>query len=217
LWHLRAVCFVATPYNFRSDVVPLLTVTSLISSELGLQIEGLSVAVMPYQTAAGIALTTAQLEAFTPQLEAAQLSGFCTWAASGGAAQLDIFSSVNGDSVALEVGMVVATYQGRMVRACAASQAIASVQGFVVARADVNLPVQVQCTGAISLPGATWNAVAEDGETQGLVPSSRYYLSTTPGHITSTPPSAPGTYLTPLGRSITPTTFAMRVAPHIQQ
>jgi hypothetical protein len=201
-------------YNFT---VPLLSVTSLIDSDLALQIEGLALTILPRQTRSGIALTTAQLEAFDPHLAAAQAAGYCTYAASGAASQLDVFVGTNGDSVPLEVGMVVATFQGRIVRACAASQAYASVQGFVLARADVNLPVQVQCSGALSLPSDIWNAVADDGETAGLVPSARYYLSMTPGHMTTTPPSASGTYLTPLGRGITPTTFAMRVAPYVQQ
>lgn len=132
---------------------------------------------------------------------------------AGASAQLEEFQAVNGEVVAMTRGQVVATHDGQIYLASCYSQLLASVQGLVVVGAGATLPVTVQEDGVVTLTTAEWDSVT--GGSGGLTPGARYYLDTA-GKITTTAPTAPGTFVTPIGRAITSTILALRITPYIQ-
>lgn len=127
----------------------------------------------------------------------------------------DVAASHNGDVVALELGMVVASVGGAFVRARADSMVHSMVQGIAVARADLTLESHVIMFGHVNFPIEVWEAVVE--EPGGLVPSSRYFLSVVPGKITSVPPTGAGTFVVPVGTAFSTTKFVMRALHSIMQ
>jgi hypothetical protein len=67
----------------------------------------------------------------------------------------------------------------------------------------------IQSDGVFVATTAQWSAVS--GETNGLTPNSIYYLSaTTPGAITSTPPSTAGQYVVQVGIALSATALDIR-------
>jgi hypothetical protein len=77
----------------------------------------------------------------------------------------------------------------------------------------------VQYTGPLTLTIAQWNQIA--GTTEGLVTGDVYYVSAGPafaGFLTSTAPTATGTYQVAVGIAISPTTMMigqhLPVGPH---
>lgn len=137
--------------------------------------------------------------------------------AAGPSAQLALFSAPNGDSVILLPGMPLATAvaAGQVRRGDATSTATASILGLATTSADLTLPVVGQSDGKIELSTAQWDAVT--GGSGGLVPGARYYLDVAPGMITTTPPSAPGTSVTALGRALSSTDLILHIMPYVYQ
>jgi hypothetical protein len=133
---------------------------------------------------------------------------------SSPAAQLDVFSAPNGETSSMIPGQVVSTFNNSVSFARASSELAASVQGLVVGGAGPTLPVRVQCAGAVELTEAEWDAAS--GSSGGLVPGARYYLDVAAGRMTAVAPTAPGTFVTALGRAITSTLFVLRVCAYIQ-
>lgn len=82
-------------------------------------------------------------------------------------------------------------------------------------KADADVPAQLPVIGfVISKPTATSAVVQYYGEASvfgGLVPDATYFLSTTPGQITTTAPSAPGSAVQRLGFAKTATTLVLMV------
>lgn len=132
---------------------------------------------------------------------------------AGPAAQLSEFQAPNGEASLMVPGQVVATHDGRLYLASCYSQVLASVQGLVVVGAGATLPVTIQEDGVVTLTTAEWDVVTSGSG--GLTPGARYYLDTA-GKITTTAPTAPGTFVTPIGRAITSTIMALRITPYIQ-
>lgn len=124
------------------------------------------------------------------------------------------FNATNGDTIPLIVGTPVAVSPVVGVRrGWALSQAQAEVVGLVLIGAAQTLQVRIQGTGPMELTAAQWIAVTD--EHTALVPGARYYLSTTTGRITTTPPIAPGSCLTVLGSALTTTVLILQIAPYI--
>lgn len=121
----------------------------------------------------------------------------------------------NGDSVALV--NVTPVYQSDMVtggivqRARANASATSSVLGLIQqGPALVGQNATVQVEGLISAITGDWDLVT--GQSGGLTPGSRYFLSTaTAGMLTTTPPSTVGQFSVCVGRAITPTTMKLEV------
>lgn len=72
----------------------------------------------------------------------------------------------------------------------------------------------IQTDGLFTATTGEWDAVT--GGTGGLTPGSVYFLSSaTAGRITTTAPSASGSYVRPLGRAISETAFEITIQPSI--
>jgi hypothetical protein len=123
--------------------------------------------------------------------------------------QLRTVAAANGDTVPLIPGMPVASAGDMIVRACATSEALANVIGIVASVADPTLVTQYIPIDLAFLTQAAWNLVT--GGISGLTPGAYYYLSNTPGMLTTTAPSLSGTYLVKVGKAVTST--GMLVAP----
>lgn len=133
-----------------------------------------------------------------------------------GGADLDLFTMTNGDAVPLVPGMpVVSNTAAVLLRADASSEALSPVMGLVTVGADLTLSATVQTAGAVVLTTEQWDAVT--GQVGGLQPGQRYYLDTSPGRITTTPPSAPGTSIAPIGRAASSTVLVIRIAMYVLQ
>lgn len=84
----------------------------------------------------------------------------------------------------------------------AASATLAEVVG-VVSELQVGAAVTVAVVGGIELTTSQWDVVT--GQSGGLTVDAVYYLSTTPGHLTTTAPSAGGTFKVGVGTAASKT------------
>ena len=72
----------------------------------------------------------------------------------------------------------------------------------------------IQTDGLFTATTGEWDTVT--GQTGGLTPGSRYFLSSaTAGRITTTAPTASGSYVRPLGRAISETALEITIQPSI--
>lgn len=111
--------------------------------------------------------------------------------------------------------VVAATGLAALSRANAAGTA--NVVGLAVQPAAVNDPVFLRYSGPVKLTTAQWDAIA--GTEGGLTVNAFYYLSSAAaGFITSTAPSATGTFATGIGIAIANDTLLVGqhvpVGPH---
>jgi hypothetical protein len=129
----------------------------------------------------------------------------------------DTFVAANGEAFWVVAGTPVATdvVSDRVVRANAASAALSSVLGVVVVGADPTLGLIVKSEGILVLYTEQWDQVT--GSSGGLVHGATYYLDAIPGKITTTPPSAPGTSITAIGRALSSTVLVLHIQPYIYQ
>jgi len=127
------------------------------------------------------------------------------------------FPAVNGDSVTLVPGMPVSAgiTDGSVVRGNATSVVNSSIFGLISVGADVTLPVLIQSESALVLTPTQWDIVT--GDSGGLISGARYYLDVQPGKITTTPPSAPGSSITAIGRALSSTAMVLHIQPYIYQ
>lgn len=92
--------------------------------------------------------------------------------------------------------------------------------GFLSAAGDAGGSTRVQFAGPLTLTAAQWGAIVGNsigpGPTIGLSPHTEYYLSTTPGQITSTPPSTPGEFVVPVGRALSDKTLLIRIGTAVE-
>lgn len=100
-------------------------------------------------------------------------------------------------------------------RADADALATARVLGLV---ADVSIADtasgNVQTDGRLSATTGQWDAVT--GQVGGLTPGARYYVSAaTPGMLTTTPPTADGHVIAPVGTAKSTTEFEISVGTRI--
>lgn len=72
-------------------------------------------------------------------------------------------------------------------------------------------PVRTQFCGPLDLTADQWDQVTDD--TGGLVAGATYFLSSaTPGKLTRTPPSTPGTFVVKLGVGLGPRSMMVQVS-----
>lgn len=127
---------------------------------------------------------------------------------SGGRAMLTA-TLPNGSGVRLLPGQPVTTIMGmaRLASAAPGSASLATVSGIVIIAADPTLPVSFATTGALSLEPEVWDAVT--GDVGGLIPDATYYLDTTAGRLTTTPPVMLGASLVEVGRAFSVSVMAI--------
>ena len=92
-----------------------------------------------------------------------------------------------------------------------------SVLGIATEPATLDEAFYYQYTGTIQLTPAQWEAITDGAS--GMEPGSIFYASpTTPGNLTSTKPTASGTYVNVVGVGLSTTLFqiipAQPVGPH---
>lgn len=99
---------------------------------------------------------------------------------------------------------------GTFALAVASAYSTGGAVGLLLASATNHGLVQVLVFGSIVLTTGQWDAVA--GTSGGLSPGTLYFLSpTTPGSITSAPPTAAGQVVEPVGRAISPTQMVLNI------
>lgn len=123
----------------------------------------------------------------------------------GGSFTIDL---PNGEAFTLVPGQAVTSLGDAVRLARADYSTYATVIGIVVIGAGSTLPVTIAPIGPITFSTAIWDVIT--GQTGGLSADATYYLDTTPGQLTTTPPGI-GNYLVEVGRALTSTSFS--VAP----
>lgn len=130
---------------------------------------------------------------------------------SGGDSSPGVYLS-NADSVTLVPGTPVAVQAGA-VRGNATNASKSMIVGLVQVSTDVTLQTPVLCAGKMTLTTAEWDTVT--GQSGGLSPSATYYLSETPGGLSTTAPTALGSSVTVVGRASSSTALVMCVSTPI--
>jgi hypothetical protein len=109
-------------------------------------------------------------------------------AGPGGGSSTETFSGQSGEVIDLPIGTPVALVSSLLVRATSAGPTVPSGKVFALV-SDTVLPAggfgNVIAAGTLVATIAQWNAVT--GLTGGLVPGATYYVSATPGILTTTP------------------------------
>lgn len=117
----------------------------------------------------------------------------------------------NKDSGSLDAGTAVTVHSsGTGVRKADAATAGYECIGLVFASAAPTFAAEVWTTGRMTQ--ADWSA-ATGGST--LTPNAPYYLSATPGLITTTPPTTTGHRVQQVGVAVSPDTLAIQILPPI--
>lgn len=94
--------------------------------------------------------------------------------------------------------------------------------GFLSAAGDAGGTTRVQFAGPLTLTLAQWSAILGSSlgpgpsVNAGLEPHTEYYLSTTAGQITDTPPSTPGEFVVPVGRALSAQTLLIRIGTAVE-
>lgn len=88
------------------------------------------------------------------------------------------------------------------------------VSGFIVGAANYGEPVDVQVDGVIVATEVEWASVVTENTV--LQESVAYYLSDTPGQITSCGPSTQGSVSLPIGLALSSTELAIRIGQPIK-
>ena len=96
-------------------------------------------------------------------------------------------------------------------RASANSFTGAPVAGILIPNTFGQPGAAIQTSGIVTLTTAQWDAVVT-GESGGLTANDVYYLSdVTAGLLTTTPPTASGSYVTPIGRALSATQLQLEL------
>jgi hypothetical protein len=117
-------------------------------------------------------------------------------------------NAVNGDSSPLVAGMPVVLVGALLKRANASSVGLSAVIGIVFQNAGLALPANVIAGGPCTLTTAQWDAIT--GQSGGLTPSATYWLGTSVGTMSTSPPSVAGQSVCVIGRALSAT--ALQVA-----
>ena len=103
------------------------------------------------------------------------------------------------------------------VKSRANAAATANVSGFAITAAEFPNRPLLQFSGPLTLPPEIWAARTEEGGS-GLVPHAVYYLSSAhAGKITTTAPSAGGTFATPVGFAHNESTLMIQIGVAVAQ
>lgn len=131
---------------------------------------------------------------------------------SAAASEVDVFAKLSATQT-LVIGCPVYSSAATTVeKAAANAAATAKVIGLMQSvSTGVGVSGFVQEEGLLTATTGQWDAVA--GTTGGLTAGTEYYLSATPGLITSTPPSASGNYVKRLGIGLSSTELLIQIAP----
>lgn len=156
-----------------------------------------------------VRVSTAQVEAIQAQLDAATAANQLSWmvVADGATSPPATVRVINGDTVTLTFGTPIASVGGSIVRASAASLDHAKVLGIVVGAGAPGQFALIRTTAVVE--AADWTGAVESGDP--LQASTDYYLALTPGKITPTPPTSPGTSIALIGTTISPTQLELRL------
>lgn len=128
-----------------------------------------------------------------------------------GISEVDVISLQNSGTAAAAIGRAVYV-SGSSTFGLASANATAT-KGVVGLVRDTSIAAgasgNIQTDGVLSATAAQWSAVTS--EQNGLTPGATYYLSaTTPGAITSTPPSTTGQYVVTVGIALSSTVLDIR-------
>ena len=121
--------------------------------------------------------------------------------------EVDVVAKTNDGAGAVTIGSpVYVKANGNVDKASAAASGSRKVLGLVKdASIAASASGYIQTDGVLSATTAEWDAVT--GDTGGLSPGADYFLSTTAGQLTTTPPSGSGQYVMKLGMAISTTEF----------
>ena len=121
--------------------------------------------------------------------------------------EVDVVAKTNDGAGAVTIGSpVYVKANGNVDKASAAASGSRKVLGLVKdASIAASASGYIQTDGVLSATTAEWAAVT--GDTGGLTPGADYFLSTTAGKLTTTPPSGSGQYVMKVGMAISTTEF----------
>lgn len=130
--------------------------------------------------------------------------------------EVDVIGLTNGGGASAPIGSPVyisasGAFQLARANAGATEGAIALVRSGSVAASASGF---VQTDGTLTATTAEWDVIT--GQTGGLTAGAIYYLSAaTAGRMTTTAPTATGSYVRPMGRAISSTEFEISIQPSI--
>lgn len=132
----------------------------------------------------------------------------------GGYRLLNNQPATNGDVVPILPGMpLIVTGDNIVMRASAANQGLANVDGIAFTGAPPTFGVMFRSGGRINLNAFDWDLVT--GESGGLFSGALYYLGLAPGTLTSSPPFLVGQSVVLVGKAFSPGSLIIEIGAPI--
>lgn len=123
-------------------------------------------------------------------------------------------SLINSSGGTVLVGAAVySSAAGSFNSGSAGSFAAASIIGLIMQTTLVGVSGLIQTNSVYTTDTASWDAIA--GTAGGLAFGQYYWLSTTPGHITSSPPTGSGQFVALIGFALSATQMRLMIQPPI--
>ena len=117
---------------------------------------------------------------------------------------------INGEASQVYPGTPVTIVSALTVkRSSSANAGLTGAGGIVWSGNGPTLGMLMRAGGALELPTATWDLVT--GDVGGLIPGVLYYLGTTPGTLATAPPTQGGSFVTVIGRALSPTALLIEI------
>lgn len=132
----------------------------------------------------------------------------------GGSEPIPPTTGINGELDDLTPGTPVASVLGVLRRGDATSYARSQLVGVVSTLTASTLPTPIITEGPLTLTTGEWDD--RTGQSGGLTPSAKYWLSILTGKLSTAAPIALTQFVVPIGHALTSTTLLVALGPMIQ-
>lgn len=122
------------------------------------------------------------------------------------------WAAENATGAPIQPGQAVRVAAGGVAQLASAADNTAPVAGLAVATVAPTVSGDYQTAGHLTL--ADWTAAAG---ASGLNPGATYWLSATPGQLTTTPPTGSGRSLQRVGQALSATTLAINITRYARR
>lgn len=119
----------------------------------------------------------------------------------------------NYETTNLVPGAPVVTLSGGLYRAVNNNYGRSKPIGLVSVLALPTLSTAVAIDGWLTLTAAQWDAVT--GDSGGLIPGAEYFVDSTPGTLTTTPPTSSGSVVASVGHAVGTLNMRVRIGTFV--
>jgi len=130
----------------------------------------------------------------------------------GGGGGQQFWTAENATGAPIQPGQAVRVAAGGVAQLASAADNTAPVAGLAVATVAPSVSGDYQTAGHLTL--ADWTAAAG---ASGLTPGATYWLSATPGQLTTTPPAGSGRSLQRVGQALSASTLAIQITRYARR